>query len=97
VAGPSRVLGSDLAPGGVVLVVLAAANRDPLAAEPLSFGTGAHACPGQAIALAIAEAGVAELLTSGTDPVRASAGRRYRPSVNTRVPLFGADRAMIGA
>jgi cytochrome P450 len=88
--------------GDTILVVLAAANRDP-AANPnpeqfemnrkgrrtFTFGVGAHACPGETLAVAIAKAGVEHLIASGvaygliTDPAR------YRASANTRVPLLG--------
>jgi cytochrome P450 len=91
-----------------VLVVLPAANRDPLAnPEPsrfdpartsrqsFTFGTGPHACPGEAIATAIAEAGVAALLASGVEPARLAANVTYRHSGNTRVPIFN-DGGPIG-
>lgn len=95
------VAGQSMAAGDTVLVVLAAANRDPAANpdperfDPLrrdrrifTFGLGAHACPGEAMATAIAQAGVARLLAAGVDPERLAGGVTYRPSVNTRIPLF---------
>ena len=54
------------------------------AAQP----TGPHACPGEAIATAIAEAGVAALLASGVEPARLATAVTYRQSGNTRVPIF---------
>ncbi|MGB7479884.1 MAG: hypothetical protein WA924_06130, partial [Burkholderiaceae bacterium] len=54
------------------------------------FGAGAHACPGARLAVVIAEAGVAALLVAGTDPAALAGTVRYRPSVNGRMPLFGA-------
>ncbi len=90
-----------MAAGDAILVVLAAANRDPAAnrepdrfdpARPdrriFTFGAAAHACPGEALAAAIAEAGVEELLRSGVDLERLAAGVTYRASANLRVPLF---------
>lgn len=78
-----------------------AANRDPAAnAHPdrfdasrrerrsFTFGLGPHACPGEAVAVAIATAGVAALLAAGVAPERVAAAPTYRPSVNTRIPLF---------
>jgi cytochrome P450 len=86
-------------PGDTILVVLAAANRDP-AANPVpeafdparpdphlfTFGHGVHACPGQAIALAIASAGVAELIARGVVPDGQASAPSYQPSVNARIP-----------
>jgi cytochrome P450 len=59
----------------VILVLLAAAGR--------GFGHGAHACPGQAMAEAIAAAAISSL--PGPLPRMAW---RYRPSVNARIPEF---------
>ena len=106
-----RFLAADGVVGGqsmhaddAVLVLLAAANRDP-AANPqpalfdphrparraFTFGVGPHACPGEAIATTIAEAGVAQLLACGVEPARLVETVTYRPSANTRVPLFAPD------
>jgi len=95
------VAGQAMTEGDAVLVVLAAANRDPAAnADPerfdpdrrerrvFTFGTGGHACPGEMIAVTIATAGVAALLAAGVEPERVAAAPAYRPSGNTRVPLF---------
>jgi cytochrome P450 len=101
VAKGAVVAGQAMAEGDAVLVVLAAANRDPAAnADPerfdpdrrerrvFTFGTGGHACPGEMIAVTIATAGVAALLAAGVEPERVAAAPAYRPSPNTRVPLF---------
>jgi len=83
--------------GHAVLVVLAAANHDP-AANPdperfdmqranrqiYTFGIGAHACPGQNLALAISEAAVRRWLILGASIADFS----YQPSVNVRLPHF---------
>jgi cytochrome P450 len=100
-AGTGVVAGQTMAEGDTVLVVLAAANRDPTVNahperfDPLrrerqafTFGLGAHACPGEALATAIAEAGVQRLLAVGVQPEALVERARYRPSANTRVPVF---------
>ncbi len=102
-ARSGTVAGRDMKDGDAVLVVVAAANRDPSAnTDPerfdirrkdrryFTFGAGAHACPGEALATTIAGAGVAELLRSGIDLERLAETATYRVSVNTRVPLFQA-------
>lgn len=95
------VAGEAMQAGDAVLVLLAAANRDP-AANPdpdrfdrrrpdrrlFTFGLGAHACPGSAVAVAIATAGVRRLLEEGVDPRPLAAAFSYRPSVNLRLPIF---------
>jgi cytochrome P450 len=53
-----------------------------------TFGLGAHACPGEAIAATIAEAAVATLLAGGLDPVALSNDFSYRASMNVRIPIF---------
>jgi cytochrome P450 len=94
--------GERLAAGDVVLVLLAAANRDPAAnSDPdrfdtnrraprsFTFGAGAHACPGAPLAVALAAEIVAQVLAAGIAPGALLPGFVYRPSLNTRVPLFG--------
>jgi cytochrome P450 len=100
-ARSGTVAGREMAEGDAVLVVLAAANRDPLAnprpeafdvhrldRRLVTFGLGPHACPGEALAAAIAQAGVAALLASGLDPSTLLPRVTYRPSANARIPLF---------
>jgi cytochrome P450 len=93
------VAGQEMREGDAVLVLLAAANRDP-AANPsperfdpfrkerriFTFGAGIHACPGDTLAVAIARAGVERLLLAGLDLERFAAGVTYRPSANARIP-----------
>ena len=102
VAVPCTVDGVDLAAGDGVLLLLAAANRDPaLNAAPdafrldrvdrrtLGFGHGAHVCPGQAAAVTIATAGLQRLLGAGIDLdalARDAAG--FHSSANARIPFF---------
>lgn len=101
-AGPATICGRELPEGAAVLVILAAANRDPAAnpdpdrfdpgrAAPrtFTFGAGPHACPGEALAVTIATAGVEALLLAGIDPARLSERYAYRPSANARIPIFG--------
>jgi cytochrome P450 len=101
VAEVTMIEGKELSRGEVVLVLLAAANRDPRAnPDPdrfdetrvtprvFSFGVDAHACPGQRIATTIATAAVAELLQIDGILERLPRNPAYRSSANTRVPLL---------
>ena len=104
VARDGDVAGVPMKAGDAMLVVLAAANRDP-AVNPdpaqfdvaredpaiFTFGVGGHACPGAMVATTIAAAGVQELLTSGLALDGLLETVRYRPSPNARIPLFGAS------
>ena len=95
------VAGQAMNAGDTVLVMLAAANRDPLVnPEPsrfdalrsvrqsFTFGAGPHACPGESVATAIATAAVNRLLAVGVKPERLARRLSYRASANTRVPVF---------
>ena len=101
VAASGEVAGQEMREGDAVLLLLAAANRDPAAnADParfdparrerrsFTFSHGAHACPGEMLAVLIASAGVARLLAAGVEPERVAAAHTYRPSANMRMPLF---------
>lgn len=101
VAEPTSIAGIELNAGAAILVVLAAASRDPSAnpspdqflldrenRRTFGFGNGVHACPGQAIACAIATAAIKELLTVLPALSCTNIGWTYRPSVNGRIPLF---------
>jgi cytochrome P450 len=90
VARAGTVAGREMREGDTVLLVLAAANRDP-AAPLFSFGAGRHACPGQSLAKAIARAGVEQALAAGVDPAPLAEGVSYRPSGNVRIPLFRGE------
>ncbi|MDQ8002326.1 MAG: cytochrome P450 [Pseudomonadota bacterium] len=102
VAEDTVLEGQPLRAGDVVLLVLAAAQRDPAmnpapdrfdperpARQLLGFGHGPHACPGQALATLLAGAAVQALREQGLDreAVARHAGR-YRASVNTRIPSW---------
>lgn len=101
VAEATQVAGVSLQPGDVVLLVLAAAGRDPLCnARPdeflldraerdvPGFGRGAHQCPGQALACQVAAAAVKTLLVSDRLQSVSSFSWQYRPSMNARIPVF---------
>lgn len=95
------VAGQAMKAGDAVLVVLAAANRDP-AANPqpdrfdlyrenprlCTFGVGTHACPGHRLAAIMARHAVEHLMASEVDLDRLRRTVNYRPSANVRVPLF---------
>ena len=95
------VAGARMKAGDAILVILAAANRDP-SANPnperfdvfrkdrriFTFGAGSHACPGEALAVTIAGAGVERLITSGVAIERLPETMTYRASVNARIPIF---------
>jgi cytochrome P450 len=88
------IAGVRVEEGQTILVLLAAAGRDPAAQEDsrsaaYGFGRGAHACPGQMLAQTIAAAAIEVLLRSG---VPGALAWRYRPSVNARIPEFIAEQ-----
>lgn len=95
------VAGHRMREGDAILIVLAAANRDPSAnADPdrfdparesprsFTFGAGPHGCPGERLAVTIARVGVAHLLAAGLVPERVREPVAYRPSANARIPLL---------
>ncbi|HEY4389684.1 MAG TPA: cytochrome P450, partial [Ktedonobacteraceae bacterium] len=95
------VAGVEMKEGDMILVVLAAANRDPAvnsdperfdifrkARRLFTFGVGEHLCPGENMAAIIAKAGVEQLISSDIDVLRLTKTIRYRPSGNARIPLF---------
>ncbi|HYP83546.1 cytochrome P450 [Variovorax sp.] len=104
-SGDDRVelAGTALRAGDTVLLVLAAASRDPvLWPEPdrfvvdrparalPGFGHGQHACPGQKLALWIAGAALALWRDGRHHPPPGSPPvlAHYRPSLNLRLPVF---------
>ena len=94
-----EVCGQRLSAGQPVLVLVAAANRDPavnpdparfdpLRPEPrlFTFGAGGHACPGRLLAVTIATAVVQAVVAAGlSTPVRAQG---YLPLANARIPVL---------
>jgi cytochrome P450 len=93
VARDCRVADNQLRAGDQILVVLAAAQRDPMAGGLLAFGHGAHACPGRLHACVIARAVTREMLLQGLDPCAVLNGLEYLPYPNLRIPQFGAGHA----
>lgn len=105
VARAGLVAGQEMQQGDAILVLLAAANRDP-AANPdpdrfdvarqhrrsFTFGAATHACPGEALAAAIAEAGVREAIRRGVDLDVLAKDVSYHPSANVRIPGLGTRR-----
>jgi cytochrome P450 len=96
-----HVAGQAMQEGDGILVVLAAANRDPsLNPHPerfdmfrkerhmFTFGAGPHSCPGDTLAAVIAQAGVEQLMASGADLEQLAATVVYRPSVAVRIALL---------
>lgn len=95
------VAGEKMKAGDAILVILAAANRDP-SVNPnpelfdifrkerriFTFGVGAHACPGESLATTIAKAGVERLIASGVAFERLAETMTYRASANARIPIF---------
>jgi cytochrome P450 len=100
-AEPVTIAKADVAAGDAVLVVLAAANRDP-AANPapavfrssriapvvFTFGAATHHCPGGAIAVRMASAIVSELLSHGFSPSSLPSEVTYQPLANARIPVL---------
>lgn len=93
--------GQAIGAGQGVLVVLAAANRDPaLNAEPerfdpsrtqrrsMGFGAGRHACPGAAIAIEIVASALISIGAGARLDAVFQAQAGYRPLGNIRSPRF---------
>lgn len=100
-AADLSLAGALLRTGDALLLVLAAANRDPaLNAQPqrfwpgrpaprsLGFGSGAHACPGERIAIEIAAAAVMRLRLRHGRAQEALVPAGHRPLPNARIPEF---------
>lgn len=96
-----EIAGQSVRAGDAILVVLAAANRDPAAnPEPHRFridrlgrrsftlGPGAHACPGGTLAKSIAASALRTLLEMDIDLARLAGTRTYLPSANGRIAIF---------
>jgi cytochrome P450 len=103
VARDGVVAGQSMREGDCIIVLIAAANRDPgLNPDPhrfdmhrkdpryFEFGRGAHACPGQAAAMQIAQIGVEALLALGLPAPELESKVVYRPSAHLRIPAFEA-------
>lgn len=100
-ARSGEVAGQEMQAGEAILLVLAAANRDPaLNPQPehcelrrenrqhFTFGEGLHACPGATLASTIALGGLEQLLACGLQPAAVATTVTYRPAANVRIALF---------
>lgn len=94
VARACEVDGVALEQGQAILLVLAAASRDPNGGgHPFGFGYGPHACPGHALACALAAGALEAVIEQvratpqGADYLRALRWG-YRRSLNARIPEF---------
>ncbi|KVL52885.1 cytochrome P450 [Burkholderia territorii] len=105
VASRTTIEGVTVDAGAAILVVLAAANRDPAVhREPnrllpgrapgpsFGFGTGPHGCPGERIARAVTAGAFGAWLRAGSDVPHDKLVWDYRASTNVRMPKFGAAR-----
>ncbi|MDO3648392.1 cytochrome P450 [Nocardia mangyaensis] len=92
-----QVSGTTVTPGTAMLVLLAAANRDPAhypdadrfdvtrgAADHLAFSAGAHFCLAAALGRAEGAAALSAFAGRVIDPVLVPDSVRYRPNVNLR-------------
>lgn len=98
-----ELAGQHIAQGQGVLLLLGSANRDAaLNPEPerlwpgrpqrrsLGIGAGVHACPGEALAVAIVAGALPLLLEGGRQGTYFGAPVGYRPLPNARIPLFNS-------
>lgn len=96
-----EIAGHRLRQGEMIIVLLAAANRDPaLNPDPdrlditradrksFEFGAGAHACPADKAASLLVEIAVDHLLTWRVPLERLEASLAYAASGHVRTPLF---------
>jgi cytochrome P450 len=103
VAEDTIIAGRELRAGDAILVLLAAANRDPAAnpaphlfdpgrraAQHYTFGAGVHHCPGSTIAAEIALEGVRALIAAGCSLEALVSNMTYVATPNVRIPLFRA-------
>ncbi|WP_188566561.1 cytochrome P450 [Undibacterium terreum] len=103
VAEDCEIAGQVLQAGDTILLVLAAANRDPsVNSQPqlfelqrsqrryFTFGHGAHLCPGPSLAAVIAHAAIHQLCSMDLNFERLATARKFHPSANIRMRLYGA-------
>ncbi|MBZ5795380.1 cytochrome P450 [Burkholderia contaminans] len=103
VASRTTIEGVTVEAGDAILVVLAAANRDPavhqdphrlmpgrVAGPNFGFGTGPHGCPGERIARAVTTGAFGAWLRAGGGPRHDGLAWHYRASTNVRMPKFDA-------
>jgi cytochrome P450 len=105
-ASNTVIAGERIPAGDAILVLLAAANRDPKAndrpdlfrldrTDPVDFtlGSGRHACPGRRITVTSVAAGLGVLVPALGDLDGLVAGLCYRPLPNIRLPCFAATES----
>lgn len=85
-AGDVRILGEAVLTGQSILVLIGAANHDPLASRSYTFGAGPHACPAEQIARALTIAAVCTIRASVELGSLQCTG--YRAALNVRIPEF---------
>ncbi len=96
-----EIAGQHLRAGEAVLLLLAAANRDPQAnRDPetfklqrddrcsFTFSHARHQCPGQALALSMTALALSHVISHSTAEQWQALEWQYRPSLNGRIPLF---------
>jgi cytochrome P450 len=100
IAEDGMIAGQTMQAGDAILVILAAANYDSSVnpnpytfdafrndSQLFTFGLGKHACPGEKLAVTMAQAAL-EHLVDNVDLTVLNKTVSYRPSTNTRIPLF---------
>ncbi|ROH77516.1 cytochrome P450 [Lonsdalea populi] len=100
-AAPFRWRDKEIAVGEVVLLLLAAANRDPQANPQadefipgranrrcFTFSHGRHRCPGQQLAVAITNGFIDALRQHNAAAIETLRCTGYRPSGNARIPVL---------
>lgn len=89
VAQSCEIGGARLEAGQAILLVLAAANRDPAGeGQEFGFGVGAHACPGETLARVIATGAMRAFMGTPARATLPSLAWSYRRSANGRIPEF---------
>lgn len=101
VASPMTVAGQPIEPGATLLLLLAAANRDPTVftdpdqfdperdvSQALTFGLGPHGCPGRQLAVTIARVGISAGIRARLANQRQPITPRFVPSPNVRIPML---------
>ncbi|AJY03420.1 cytochrome P450 [Burkholderia vietnamiensis] len=102
VASHTTIEGVSVDAGAAILVVLAAANRDPAVhrephrllpgrapAPTFGFGKGPHGCPGERIARAVTTGAFDVWLHASSGELPSGLVWDYRASTNIRMPNFG--------
>lgn len=96
-----EIAGQHLRAGEAVLLLLAAANRDPQVNQDpetfqlqrddrcsFTFSHARHQCPGQALALSMTALALSHVISYSTAEQWQALEWQYRPSLNGRIPLF---------